>query len=134
MAWLGFKVRNDARDREMDRLRMRRILDVLSTESASLEDEMDGLRRRQERETDTAAFAFEAIENESLPSATPVETFTDAAARYAERIRVLDCQRLILLGMREKVIALIREVDAGRTASAPAQQFAQGTSVERSRP
>ncbi|MFA6153286.1 hypothetical protein [Mesorhizobium sp.] len=97
MAFLGFRLRGAARDRETDTARLRRLSETLSDLSAQIGRECTGLQGRYRAASDSAAFSMEALENGGGEAASSqVESLTEAMERSLRRIEFLQAEATLL--------------------------------------
>ena len=90
MALFGFRTRNPQRDRETDRARFERLLNLFGRLIAEIEAEYDGLKERYGRTQASAAFALDAFENgEGEELSAKADDLALAMRRYQALIAAL---------------------------------------------
>ena len=100
---IRFRFREDAATRRFRRLS--RLLDSIQSELAG---ECSALRSAEDRMTDCAAFACEALENGECPPSR-VDMLDKSLAEHRQRLKALERQRIFISGMRSWLEMFLRD-------------------------
>lgn len=111
-----FRVRSRDRDDKTDRVRLRRLEEMVDTFLKDVESERAGLSSRYEEASDEAAFAQAAYEDGRAGADTSrrIDTLTNDIVRCNERLNELDFQIAMIDRIRAEIAGYHAKIDRQR--------------------